>query len=218
MAIALDTSTDGGLVNPATSITYAHTCTGSNLILFVSAFGDVTNDVVTGATYNGVSMSLVGKALPTGAADRWVYLWVLVNPATGTHNVVVSASASIAIDSDAVSYTGAKQSGQPDASNTGANNQNSITISVTTVADNCWLVGGFRASTTGATPGTGTTQRQGSSGLYTADSNGAKTPAGSYSLIYNNGNSNFAGVVASIAPATGTTTTYRRLALLGAGV
>jgi hypothetical protein len=60
MAIAVDaTSQDHSAT--ATSLTFSHTCSGSNRILFVGIVGDITTDTVTGVTYAGVSMTLVGK-------------------------------------------------------------------------------------------------------------------------------------------------------------
>lgn len=204
MAIALDNSTNGGLVNPGTSLTYAHTVSGSNRILFVSVFGDTT-DKITGVTYNGVSMTLVGKTVKS--PDRYVYLFYLIAPATGTNNVVVSASSSIAICSHAVSYTGAAQTGQPDSSITGTA-ATSLTLTTTVVASNCWLVGAWRTNVTTGTAGTGATQRQGSNGLYTADSNGV-VGTGSQSMTYNTAGSNgYSGVMASFAPASGGSSTY----------
>jgi len=196
--IARDTSVNGGLVNPGTSLTWSHTCTGSNLILFASAFGDFS-DVITGATYAGVSMTLVGKV--KGGNDRWCYLFVLVGPSSGANNVVVSASSSVAIDGQSASYTGALQSGQPDSSNTKGQNTTSFTISTTVVASNCWLIGAFRDGS--ATAGAGANQLQGSNGLFTADSNGT-VPTGSQSMTYTNGSgADFGGVLASFAPAAG---------------
>jgi len=217
-AIALDTTTDGGLANPATSLTFTHTTTGSNLILFVSCFGDVSNDAdaFTGITYNSVALTLIGKTNPTG--DRWVYLWYLIGPTTGSHNVVVSTNFSSAIDCHAASYTGVSQSGQPDASVTNSNtsvaNGSDYTTTITVVAANSWtIIAGRINSGSGITAGSGTTTRQsGSNGLYTADSNGALS-AGSTSLILHNGSGSsvIAGsVMASFKP-VGTSTPYTML-------
>lgn len=79
---------------------------------------------------------------------------------------------------ESASYTGAKQSAQPDSSNTNAyTTQTNMSTSTTTVADNSWLVGVFRSSTT-ATAAAGTTLRAGvNTTIQIGDSNGAKTPA-----------------------------------------
>jgi hypothetical protein len=98
---------------------------------------------VTGVTYIAVAMTLVGKVLTTqGSNDRWVYLWVLVAPATGTNNVVITASSATSLWGVAAEYTGASQTGQPDASATEAHGEKSLA----TVAHNCWGVGIMRSA------------------------------------------------------------------------
>lgn len=209
MAIALDAAVNGGLGIGVTSLTWSHTCTGSDRILFVGAFGDFATDAITGATYAGAAMTLVDKRQITG--DRWVYLFYRIAPATGANNVVVSANASIAIGGDSASYTGAKQSGQPDASATNvAGAATSITTSVTTIADNCWTI--LLAKNNGGgdpSAGTGSTRRAFGNEMGIFDSNAAITPAGAYSMQVTANSSNWAAVMASFAPATAAVATKR---------
>ena len=201
MAIALDTASAGSNTT-GTSLTYAHTCTGSNLILFASVRTDTSVDDVTGVTYNAVSMTFVQKVKTTNG--RWMYVYMLVAPATGTNNVVVSCTASHYIASQAISYTGAKQSAQPDYSTTDTQDgtgAQSYTKAITTVADNCWVVT-FPSGVTGAvTSVTNGTYREGDTlGTYIYDSNGPKTPAGSYSMTVNVQDGNYSTTMLSIAP------------------
>ena len=207
MAIALDTSV-GPQNTTGTSITWSHTCTGSNLILFVGVQGDNVSNLVTGATYNSVPLTLVDKVQGTG--DRWVYLFYLINPSTGANNVVVSASGSTALRTTSVSYTGAKQSGQPDAFSTKTETLSvSVTGTVTTVENNCWTVMVARNPTAGCVAGAGATIRGTSAFSNVFDSNGAITPAGSTSLQVTNGGSAtiWEAVIASFAPAVTATPT-----------
>jgi hypothetical protein len=215
MAIAFDAATDGGVVT-ATSLTWSHTCTGSNLILLVGFNGSSAGgtDDITGVTYNGVSMTLAAKKDPTGG-DRILYVYYLIGPATGAHNVVISASSSHNLSGGAVSYTGALQSGQPDNTTTNvevSSSSKTLTTSLTTVADNCWtvLLEGCYDASAGPTAGTGATRRIfdgnfGAWGLF--DSNGLIHPAGSYSMTTNRSADPFglliAHVMVSIAPDTG---------------
>lgn len=205
MAIAFDAATDGGVVFSNTLI-FAHTCSGSNRILFVSCFGTVT-DTITGVTYNGVAMTLTGKDVTAG--DRYTYQFMLVAPTTGSNNVVVTASASDALDAHAASYTGASQSGQPDATTHGNGNTGGADITVTVVADQSWIIGTFRGAG-GATPNSGTTGRVASGDLYTGDSNGPKSP-GTAGVGYNSPTNVFAYIVTSFAPAGGGATGFTPL-------
>jgi hypothetical protein len=231
MAIAFDAATDGGNVNPGTSLTFSHTCTGSNLILFVGFNGDNIGgaDDVSSVTYNSVAMTLANKQVGAGTGgDRNTYLYYLIGPATGAHNVVITCSSSHVIQGGAVSYTGVKQSSQPD--NTAINaetvsSNKTLTTSLTTVNDNCWTVlvencydGGPGAGHPGA--GAGTTRRtadgtNGGWGLF--DSNAVVHPAGSTSLTTTRVSDPFGleilHVMASFQPDTGggATVTYPQL-------
>lgn len=213
MAIAHDTSS--GTSGTGTSITWSHTCTGSNLILWVMAnTSDVAANSITGVTYNSVAMTLVAAQNTTQPLTT--SLWYLINPATGTNSVVVSSSSSRNLVGQAASYTGASQTGVPDASAGNAFASSTITQSVTTVADNCWLVGAF-VGNRATSAGTGTTIRQGSGSSHViCDSNGAKTPAGSYSLqLTQSDGTTSAFEVASFAPAGASVAARRSLTLLG---
>jgi hypothetical protein len=181
MANAFDAATNGGHAT-GTSLTFSHTCTGANLILFIGIFGDAGGDKVTGVTYNGVAMTLVKKILGgTGGSSRDCYVYLLVGPAVGAHNVVVSASSSITMGAVSASYSGAKQTGQPDAFSFEVGNSNSFEMGVTPVQANTWAVlfakadGSFSMSLNTSAPYVGAQraydQTFGGEALY--DSNGA---------------------------------------------
>ncbi len=110
MAIARDTSTSASGAPTSSPGTWSHTCTGSNLILFVGVESTGASDNVTGATYNGVAMTLVQKQARLDG--REVYLFVLVNPATGSNTVSVSWTGTDGHFLSAISYTGAAQNNQ----------------------------------------------------------------------------------------------------------
>lgn len=127
MAIAIDTSVDGGLNN----LTWSHTCTGSNLVLLV-AFSNSSG--ATSCTYNGVSMTHV--IVGGGQLD----VFYLINPATGSHTVSVTAGG-IFLRGLSASYTGVSQVGFPDSSNQSSSSSTPLTVNTTVVASNCWLFG-----------------------------------------------------------------------------
>jgi len=205
MAIAFDAISSGSTT--ATSLTFSHTCTGSDRILFVGMTDDSGgSSLITGITYNGVALTKIGGVQTSG--DRWSTLWYLIAPATGANNVVVTASSSSVLSGHAASYTGAKQTGQPDSNATNTiSSSSSFSLTTTTVADNSWLVGEYRVPTGNTvSAGAGTVMRAGAtSGTGFADSNSVTTPAGSDSLAFTiSGSWNWGGVVASIAPSTST--------------
>src|SRR3990167_11248949 len=90
----------------ASSLTFSHTCTGSNLYLKVTVGVNFTDSDVTGVTYNGVALTLL-RALENTMRDEY---WYLIAPATGAHDIVVSfAGASREKVCNAESYTGVHQ-------------------------------------------------------------------------------------------------------------
>jgi len=202
MTIAFD-AVSGGSVS-GTALTVAHTCAGSNRLLLSSIFGD-SADVITGATYNGLAMTLVDK-LFDGASSRFHYCFALLAPATGTHNIVVSASTSIIMGASSASYTGVLQSGQPEAF---AHNSNPSTASlatiVTTLTDNAWTV--YCAHAEGGHPAAGANSTfRGDDGFggvgisAIMDSNGPISPAAAHSMTFTATSGPCIGIIVSIAP------------------
>jgi len=163
MAIAFDAQSNNGTSGTGTSVTLSHTCTGSDLILWVGLgiYEPSGGDCITGVTYNGVAMTQAIKY--AASATEEVYLYYLVNPATGANDIVASASTTVdEFNVRASSFTGAKQTGVPDASvSNQATSATSLTTTVTTIADNCWLVGMYNSNASNVSAGTGTTFRNG---------------------------------------------------------
>ncbi len=137
MAIAFDAVSKWNN-GAASSITFAHTCTGSDRLLRV----DVTNpftDILTGVTYAGVSMTQLWK-IRSSANNWWCYTFILINPASGTNNIVVTASASATLDAWGISYTWCDQTTQPDSfAITAETFVSTYTQSTTVINTNCWL-------------------------------------------------------------------------------
>lgn len=203
MAIALDTSASSS-ASSTTSHSFSYTCTGSDLLLWVYIIFFQTSDVLSTITYNGVAMTQVGTQSSAGAGTR-LYSYVLANPATGAHNVSCTWSGTDSPQFRVASYTGCKQTGIPDASLTFDDeaDANGDTESVTSIADNCWHICGWGNSSCSTwNAGSGSTLRQASSCIGLFDSNGPKTPAGSYSMSVNltAGTTKWYGVMASFAP------------------
>jgi RHS repeat-associated protein len=191
--IAFDNSTLSGNGTPASSLTFAHTDnnnTNGLIIVIVNEApptGSCATDKITGVTYNGTSLTdlgyYVGNTSPVDGAIKTYYAFA---PAQGTHNVVVSASASCILYAVAATYIGVKQSGMPDASGVGnpLNDSGSVMFfqaTTTTSNYNAWtvLAGVPSTGTSWAVAGSHTYLRQQQPGnLYYADSNGPIAPAG----------------------------------------
>ena len=210
MAIAFDAKSALGAFSASSPVTWSHTCTGSDRILFVIAYA-TGGDNFTSGTYNSVALTEIAKV--DRGDGRYINLLYLINPASGSNTVSLSYGGAGLYHGIASSYTGAKQSGVPDASVTNTAADTSVTGTVTTVADNTWLVGCYSSSTGGTiSAGANTLLRQGATNsgpdTYLIDSNSLQTPAGSKSMTCNvtSPGLDLGIVVASFAPAVAAVT------------
>ena len=206
MTITYDTSADkGGLGTSATPST-TYTCGGVNRIVFVFLTTTSTTDNITGISYAGVSMTRAtfgANVTSIGTA----YVYYLINPSTAA-GASVTISKSDAVQTtycQIISYTGAKQSAQPDASNTFSDiASTSSTHSLTTVADKSVVVMLGASSTGAVSPGAGSTQRQAwgaGDGMFIFDSgNTGITPPASTSMSATATSGNWSIAMVSIAP------------------
>ncbi len=188
-------------------MTLNHTCTGTNLVLFVAVETNAAGspDLITGVTYNGVSMSLVVKQLDD-IGQSMIYLFALINPATGTNTISVTASSTLdVISTSALSLTGCKQSGDPDNS-TGANAfAASVSSALTTTDDNSWVVAAGSGVTTNASASTNVTPASTDGANPVIGYFGPQTPAGAVTMAFTSGggNDHMYMVMASVPPAGG---------------
>ena len=114
--VAVDSTSTGQaeLTRLANTLTFAHTTTGTNLLLVVGVSMNISqqNTSVSTITYNGVALTLIGSHNDSSNARR-TEMWRLVNPPTGTHNVVVSVTitggATIGTVAGATTFTGVDQ-------------------------------------------------------------------------------------------------------------
>lgn len=206
MAIARDAFTNGAFVS-GTSRTFSHTCSGSDRILFVHAFHNTTADLITGATYGGTAMTLVAKFSPGGS--RYLYLFALINPATGANDVVISASSSTAIGGNAFSYTGVSQTGQPEVYATDIDTASTINTSITTITDNSWIAMVTLGNNEAPTASTGATL-YGQNSVYNDadvfDSNGTVSTGSNTMTVTTGGGSPLGRIIVAIAPSGGSPT------------
>ena len=205
--IAFDTSTDQHSGASVTNWSFSYTVTGANPILFVSV-GTFGGPVVTGITYNSVALTKINEVQQSGTSAAVMSMWVLAGPATGAHTLAISQNSSntSGAEADVVSYTGAKQTAQPDSSSVQSfTNATGQTGSTTVVAASSWIVWGTYYTDASATFVNGMTSRQHSSaeiGIGIEDSNATVgTGSQSFTQTTNSGTQPQMGIMASFAPA-----------------
>ena len=143
-AIAVDSNNSNS--TPATTGTvtsYSHTCTGSNLYLIMAYNFNWGINAGDARTYAGTNMT--NRVNSTTNLSNAI-ICDLVNPATGanTLSLTIGSANTWATTTkghqSGISFTGAAQSGQPDATGTSTGSSTGSTLSITTVADNCMIV------------------------------------------------------------------------------
>ena len=212
-AIAFDVASSINETN--STVTLAHTSTGSDRILFTS-IGLFSSATITTLKYADVNMVAVKGPQANGTENY--YLRYLFAPASGANNQVLVSSASVNTAIEQSTYSGAHQTNSTEITG-GAVETNSAspyTATVTTVADNCWLVGRARTSAAATVASTGTTQRASQFSSY-GDSDGAKTPAGAYSMAWTTTAGTIFGQVCSFAPSVDTSGKNSNFMLMGVG-
>jgi hypothetical protein len=128
MPIAFDASSNA-TTGFGDNLTWSHTCTGADRALFV-AVAVAGSPTISGVTYNGIAMT----AVETGDAE--VRLFGLLNPATGSNNIVASFSGLDAAAAVAASYTGVDQTTGWNNVVASATGNGSPSISVTSATGN----------------------------------------------------------------------------------
>src|ERR1051325_11457767 len=128
MAIAYDATSKG--VATATSLTYAHTVTGTNLSIALGVY--MSTDDVTTVTFDGATMTQVNKViLQSPQANQATYLYYYLGPATGSRNIVISRNVSGDITGISSTYTGVSQSITSTPNNTNDVSGTHLTVAVT---------------------------------------------------------------------------------------
>lgn len=189
-------------------LTWSHTnASNSNRLLVVAiSVGATTSPNCSGVTYNGSAMTLLGSARSTSTIQAT--LWYLLNPSTGANTIsaTVTGTGNLTANGAATSYYNVKQSAQPDAVAGNIGSSSVATLSVTTVADNSWVVG-FVTANGVTTPVAALTSRQtfnNSGGTVfksnLQDNNGPKTPAGAITVNWTGTLSAWGAQAASFSP------------------
>ncbi len=177
--------------------TYQYTSDGSPNQLLVVSVTDEGGDSITSVTANGTAMTQVIKR--STQAGYTIYEYALQNPSVGTHDIVISRSNNLySINSSAVIYNGA---GMPDVSVGYTGTNLTPTFPITTLTDGSWVV----LATFGGTPTAGTNMTRisimgGDTNKELFDTNGAFTPAGTYSVGINYVSGNYATLLMTIPP------------------
>lgn len=133
-ALAID-AVASSACGSCTSLSYSHTVSGTNRLLWVGPSGYDTGDTVTGVTYNAVSMTLVPSSAVSNGSHS-VSQYGLVAPATGTNTVLISATGYMTdLGGGSVSFTDADQTNPFGTAVTATGNGTTPSVNVSSAAN-----------------------------------------------------------------------------------
>lgn len=212
MAVAFDKSTASNNNPNVSSVTFAHIVSGSNraLVVFIGAYDPITptDRVVSSITYGGVSLTLL-RATPDGGGGG-LETWYLNAPATGTNNVVVTMGGiTDDVSAHAASFTGVKQSGQPEAATYSLLvGTATATVTVGVLTTGSYIVGAAGANSPNWIPDASQTEMQFSASRYFVDSYKGPLSSGNQAHTYTGNSGTVAIHGIALAPVPATTITY----------
>ena len=229
MAIARDSAGTGiTATGLATSITRAHTTSGSDRFLLASCeTATITTDNITNVRYNGVTFfpNLVGLAQYTNGGDANQYLYYQIAPSTGaSYNCVFDCSTADVFRCYTASYTGVDQTTPIDTSVTSTTDTVSgvdKTLTITVTASDCWAH--LASSNNFGTPTAGTNATllntaTAGPGYGVFDSNGT-IGTGSYSMGWQVASAIGQGsILVAFKPAGAAATLTHRLMMMDCGI
>lgn len=179
------------------------TVSGANTVGVVHVNNSAGTDSISAVTWGGVSMTKIAGLANAGGG--FISSWWIANPSSGGTIVFTGGSSWRHV---CWYYTGAKQTLQPDSSNTGSNGStNSLSVATTVVAANCWLVYSG-ADGSGSRTDTGSNQTPtvrlsaDAGGMFVADSNATvSTGSQTATITISGGAAPLTGIAFSLAPA-----------------
>jgi hypothetical protein len=207
-AIAFNAEKDnfGG---PGTSLsTTSVSCATTNGLLVLAGFAgyNASGSVVNSMSCTDGTITIIDHIEQT--VDLQMGLGYIIGTTTSSQTVTFGVTNSCYLNMCTCTYSGAKQTGQPDAHTTKGSSSGVKTYdaTITTIADNCWgvfgaMIGDISGGT--VTAGSNTYQRyqNAGQGTFMADTNASYTPAGSLTMGCSKAtNDKYAACIASFSP------------------
>ena len=182
------------------TLSYAHTCSGSNGLLVVGVTLKYASHITsTSATYNSVSMTKSVSRGNTTSQGNGTIIFTLKSPATGSNTVAISGDAGEYISSGAISLKGVDQTTPVEATASAVNGSvnDTPTVSITTQSSDSLVIDCVSYGNS-ITTGSGQTDRwkQESCSYYGAGSSESKATAGAVTMDWTTGTNNWWGISA----------------------
>ncbi|MCW3995023.1 MAG: hypothetical protein NWE98_02590 [Candidatus Bathyarchaeota archaeon] len=134
-SINFDSQNSSVLASAANSISWTHTTgAGNDRILLVaidvfSSSGQTTT--VSGVTYGGTALTLIGTDLYNTNPRVRSYVYYLLNPSTGTKTITATFASSTTAAGGSITYSNVNQTTPYTAASTNSNSSNNASVSLT---------------------------------------------------------------------------------------
>jgi hypothetical protein len=206
VAVAFDAvgpSSAGQSATATTTLTWSHTCSGTNRYVLVGVSMGQNPDTsrTMSATFGGTSMTSLGLVHSGGSTAGLVQLFGLVNPAAGASTVTVTASGTTdTLSGGSMSFTGVDQTTPVGTAVTASGTGTALSATVASTTTGNMVAGTACTGTSTGITAVGNTSRwvKNVNGNTGAGNNAGETAAagGSVSMTFTSGASDFWGVVA----------------------
>jgi hypothetical protein len=203
-AIAFDAAASQA-VTSASPITWTHTTTGSNRVLFIGVDLQIPlGGSISGATYNGTAMTLIISTTGSNGVSNSSFIdsiFYLIAPATGANTVSVTFTGSGASGvGGSISLTGVDQSIPLDSFGCAIFSSGTPSNTITTVADSSWGLDSV-SSFSGTFSGAGANQTiRWNNALNSGSSIGPISPSGATTFTWSGLSVGWADCAASFCP------------------
>ncbi len=183
------------------NLSFSIVLVAANTYVTVGVIQNDTSASTPTCTIGGATATKIGNAVAPSTLHN-VTAFGLAVAASGSTTVAVSGTSTNQLEGNALSYSGVLGGLDASITHTGTISGLSLTVSLTTIADNCWIVwhiyaeAGILTASTNASKVTGT-----ANDMDSFDTNSAQTPAGSKSMtVTSNSNNNYSDVTLSLSP------------------
>ena len=176
----------------ASSISWSHTTTGTNRLLVVTGGNSdyPTKKTPKTISYNSVNLSKARSDYYVADQDS-SFIFYLIAPDEGTYTITITMTGLTSyLSGGGMSYTGAKQTSQPDAvagTNGSSASPKTVSVAIDTVANNSWVVSNAFVLASTSLTANNTSRWQINEANYRrggSDTNAGKTPAGLTSMSW----------------------------------
>ena len=144
MSIAFDSASTGYQNGNSTPVTNSHTVAAGATLLLAAVYLDNPSDLLDTVVWNDTEALSLIAVTHGGATGVYTYLYGLLNPTSGTHDLVASKESVCSMVLIGASYTGTRNDSLPTITEVASltdSSAGSISKTITTIVEGSWVAG-----------------------------------------------------------------------------